>query len=122
MILGIASVIGIPFGIGTGIYLAEYGHNRFGALVRFTADVLNGVPSIVIGLVAFALVVHRQGHFSGFAGGGALAIMMVPTVARTTEQMLVLVPPAVRGSPLGVGGSPWRATHSISLRTARAWS
>ncbi len=120
MILGIASLIGIPFGIGTGIYLAEYGHNRFGALVRFTADVLNGVPSIVIGLVAFALVVHRQGHFSGFAGGVALAIMMVPTVARTTEQMLLLVPQAVREAAFGLGIPQWRTTISITLATARA--
>src|SRR5438105_5377499 len=67
IILGIGSCIGIPFGIGAGIYLAEYGRNRLGALVRFTADVLNGVPSIVIGLVAFSLVVMRQGHFSAFA-------------------------------------------------------
>ncbi len=120
MILGIASLIGIPFGIGTGIYLAEYGHNRFGALVRFTADVLNGVPSIVIGLVAFALVVHRQGHFSAFSGGVALAIMMVPTVARTTEQMLLLVPQAVREAAFGLGIPQWRTTISITLATARA--
>ncbi len=90
IILGIGSVIGIPFGIGAGIYLAEYGRNRLGSLVRFTADVLNGVPSIVIGLVAFSLVVMRQGHFSAFSGGVALAIMMVPMVARTTEEMLLI--------------------------------
>ena len=96
LILGMASLIGIPFGIGAGIYLAEYGRNRLGAFVRFTADVLNGVPSIVIGLVAYGLVVFTQGHFSAFAGGVALAIMMVPMVARTTEEMLLLVPQAVR--------------------------
>src|SRR3954469_8980973 len=83
MILGIASVFGVPVGIGAGIYLAEYGRNRLGQLVRFTSDVLNGVPSIVIGLVAYGLVVIPQRHFSAFAGGVALAIMMVPTVART---------------------------------------
>jgi phosphate transport system permease protein len=120
MILGMASVIGIPFGIGAGIYLAEYGRNRLGSLIRFTADVLNGVPSIVIGLVAFALVVHRQGHFSAFAGAVALAIMMVPTVARTTEEMLLLVPQTVREAAFGLGIPQWRTTISITLATARA--
>lgn len=120
IILGIGSLIGIPFGIGAGIYLAEYGRNRLGALVRFTADVLNGVPSIVIGLVAYALVVARQGHFSAFAGGVALAIMMVPMVARTTEEMLLLVPQAVREAAFGLGVPQWRTTISITLATARA--
>jgi phosphate transport system permease protein len=120
LILAIASVMGIPFGIGAGIYLAEYGHNRFGALVRFTADVLNGVPSIVIGLVGFALLVQQQRHFSALAGGVALAIMMVPTVARTTEEMLLLVPQAVREAAFGLGIPQWRTTISITLATARA--
>jgi phosphate transport system permease protein len=120
MILGMASLIGIPFGIGAGIYLAEYGRNRLGSLIRFTADVLNGVPSIVIGLVAFSLVVHRQGHFSAFAGAVALAIMMVPTVARTTEEMLLLVPQTVREAAFGLGIPQWRTTISITLATARA--
>src|SRR5213079_1677635 len=74
LILGMGSLMGIPFGIGAGIYLAEYGRNRFGAVIRFTADVLNGVPSIVIGLVAYGLVVFQQGHFSAFAGGFALVV------------------------------------------------
>ena len=120
LILAIASVIGIPFGIGAGIYLAEYGHNRFGALVRFTADVLNGVPSIVIGLVGFALLVQQQRHFSALAGGVALAIMMIPTVARTTEEMLLLVPQAVREAAFGLGIPQWRTTVSVTLATARA--
>ena len=120
IILAIGSAIGIPFGIGAGIYLAEYGHNRLGALVRFTADVLNGVPSIVIGLVAFGLVVFRQGHFSAFAGGVALAIMMIPIVARTTEQMLLLVPQQVREAAFGLGVPQWRTTISVTLATARA--
>jgi len=120
MILGMASLIGIPFGIGAGIYLAEYGRNRLGAFVRFTADVLNGVPSIVIGLVAYGLVVYTQGHFSAFAGGVALAIMMVPMVARTTEEMLLLVPQAVREAAFGLGIPQWRTTISITLATARA--
>ena len=120
MILGIASLLGVPVGIGAGIYLAEYGRNRLGQLVRFTSDVLNGVPSIVIGLVAYGLVVIPQRHFSAFAGGVALAIMMVPTVARTTEEMLLLVPHAVREAAFGIGIPQWRTTISITLPTARA--
>jgi phosphate transport system permease protein len=120
MILAIASVIGVPIGIGAGVYLAEYGRGRFGDLVRFTADVMNGVPSIVIGLVAYGLVVVHQRHFSAFAGGVALAIMMVPTVARATEEMLLLVPQPVREAALGLGIPQWRTTISITLATARA--
>lgn len=120
MILGIASVFGVPVGIGAGVYLAEFGRNRLGQLVRFTADVLNGVPSIVIGLVAYGLVVVPQRHFSAFAGGVALAIMMVPTVARTTEEMLLLVPHAVREAAFGLGVPQWRTTLSVTLPTARA--
>ena len=120
MILAIASIFGVPIGIGAGIYLAEYGRNRLGKLVRFTSDVLNGVPSIVIGLVAYGLVVIPQRHFSAFAGGVALAIMMVPTVARTTEEMLLLVPHAVREAAFGLGIPQWRTTISITLATARS--
>ena len=117
-ILGIASIIGVPLGIGAGIYLAEFGRNRFGTAIRFTADVLNGVPSIVIGIVAYAIVVLRQGHFSALAGGVALAIMMVPTISRTTEEMLLLVPQALREAAYGLGVPRWRTTLSFTLRTA----
>ncbi|MGA9898775.1 MAG: phosphate ABC transporter permease PstA [Terriglobales bacterium] len=117
-ILMIASVMGVPIGIGAGIYLAEYGRNRFGDLIRFTADVLNGVPSIVVGIVAYGIVVLGQGHFSALAGGVALAIMMIPTITRTTEEMLLLVPHAVREAAYGLGVSRWRTTLSITLRTA----
>jgi len=117
-ILLIASAFGVPIGIGAGIYLAEYGRNRFGNLIRFTADVLNGVPSIVVGIVAYGLVVLSQGHFSAFAGGVALAIMMIPTITRATEEMLLLVPNAVREAAYGLGVSRWRTTLSITLRTA----
>jgi phosphate transport system permease protein len=117
LILGIASVIGVPFGVGAGIYLAEFGRNRMGQAIRFTADVLNGVPSIVIGVAAYALLVlHR--HFSALAGGVALAIMMVPTITRTTEEMLLLVPQALREAAYGLGVPRWRTTLSITLRTA----
>lgn len=120
VILALASLVGIPMGIGCGIYLAEYGRNRFGDLVRFTADVLNGVPSIVIGIAVYSLVVLRQKHFSAFSGGIALAIMMIPTVARATEEMLLMVPNNVREAALGLGIPKWRTTLSISLRTASA--
>jgi len=118
MILGIASIIGVPFGIGAGIYLAEFGRNRLGSMIRFTADVLNGVPSIVIGIVGYAIVVLYQHHFSALAGGVALAIMMVPTICRTTEEMLLLVPQALREAAYGLGVPRWRTTLSIVLRTA----
>jgi phosphate transport system permease protein len=118
LILGIASLIGVPLGIGAGIYLAEYGRNRFGDLIRFTADVLNGVPSIVIGIVAYSIVVLTQKHFSALAGGVALAIMMIPTITRATEEMLLLVPISVREAAYGLGVPRWRTTLSITLRTA----
>jgi phosphate transport system permease protein len=117
-ILAIASVIGVPLGIGAGIYLAEFGRNRFGSMIRFTADVLNGVPSIVIGIVGYAIVVLYQKHFSALAGGVALSIMMIPTICRTTEEMLLLVPQALREAAYGLGVPRWRTTLSIVLRTA----
>ena len=103
MILAVASLIGMPLGIGSGIYLAEYGRNRFGDLIRFTADVLNGVPSIVIGIAVYSLIVVRQKHFSAFSGGVALGIMMIPTVARATEEMLLMVPNVIREAAYGLG-------------------
>jgi phosphate transport system permease protein len=117
-ILAIASIIGVPFGVGAGIYLAEFGRNRFGSAVRFTADVLNGVPSIVVGIVAYSIVVLYQKHFSALAGGVALSLMMVPTICRTTEEMLLLVPQALREAAYGLGIPRWRTTLSIVLRTA----
>jgi len=122
VILAIACLLGVPLGIGAGIFLSEYGRNRYGDIVRFISDVLNGVPSIVIGIVAYGLVVLPQKHFSALAGGVALAIMMIPTIARTTEQMLLLVPQAIREAAYGLGVSRWRTTLSITLRTATLWS
>jgi phosphate transport system permease protein len=119
VILALASAMGIPFGIGAGVYLAEYGAgSKLASGIRFTADVLNGVPSIVMGIAAYALIVAKQQHFSGFAGSVALAIMMVPTVTRTTEEMLSTVPHAVREAALGLGIPKWRTILSVSLRTA----
>ncbi len=117
-ILALASVLGVPVGVGAGIYLAEFGRNRFGDVIRFTADVLNGVPSIVVGIVAYSIVVLSQKHFSALAGGVALAIMMIPTITRTTEEMLLLVPQALREAAYGLGVPRWRTTISITLRTA----
>jgi phosphate transport system permease protein len=117
LILGIASLVGVPFGVGAGIYLAEFGRNRLGSVIRFTSDVLSGVPSIVIGIVAWSILVRDRG-FSALAGGLALAIMMVPTITRTTEEMLLLVPQAFREAAYGLGVSRWRTTLSIVLRTA----
>ena len=118
LLLLLGSLVGVPIGIGAGIYLAEYGRNRFGDMIRFTADVLNGVPSIIIGIVAYGIVVLSQKHFSALAGGVALAIMMIPTITRATEEMLLLVPNTVREAAYGLGVARWRTTLSITLRTA----
>ena len=120
IILSLASLMGVPVGIAAGVYLAEFGRGRaFGAAVRFTADVLNGVPSIVMGISVYALMKGLvQRPFTAFAGGIVLAIMMVPTITRTTEEMLLIVPNAVREAALGLGVPKWRTVLSVSLRTA----
>lgn len=120
IILLLASLFGIPLGIGAGIYLAEFGRNKFGNIVRFTSDVLNGVPSIVVGIAVYGLVVVRQKHFSALAGGVALGIMMIPTIARSTEEMLLMVPRTIREAAWGLGVPQWRATLSVTLKTASA--
>jgi phosphate transport system permease protein len=119
VLLAIASAIGVPIGIGAGIYLAEFGRGtKLANAIRFTADVLNGVPSIVMGLAAYSLIVIPQGHFSAFSGGVALGIMMIPTVGRTTEEMLLMVPNTIREAALGLGVPNWRSVLSITVRTA----
>lgn len=119
ILLGLASLLGVPVGIGGGIYVSEFGRGtRLANLVRFTADVLNGVPSIVMGIAAYALVVVPQKHFSALAGGIALGVMMIPTITRTTEEMLLMVPLNVREAALGLGVPNWRSVLSITLRTA----
>jgi len=119
IVLALASSMGIPMGIAAGVYLAEYGQGKLlAAAIRFTADVLNGVPSIVMGIAAYSLIVIQQGHFSAFSGGVALAIMMVPTITRTTEEMLMTVPHSIREAALGLGVPKWRTVLSVSLRTA----
>jgi len=119
VLLGIASAIGVPIGIGAGIYLAEFGRGtKLANAIRFTADVLNGVPSIVMGLAAYSLIVIPQHHFSAFSGGVALGIMMIPTVARTSEEMLLMVPNNIREAALGLGLPNWRSVLSITVKTA----
>jgi phosphate transport system permease protein len=119
IVLTLASMMGIPVGIAAGVYLAEFGRGKtLAAAIRFTADVLNGVPSIVMGIAIYSLIVMQQKHFSAFAGGVALAIMMVPTITRTTEEMLATVPHAIREAALGLGVPKWRTVLSVSLKTA----
>jgi len=119
IVLALASAIGVPIGIGGGIYLAEFGRGtKLAAAIRFTADVLNGVPSIVMGLAAYALIVVPMKHFSAYAGGVALGFMMIPTVCRTSEEMLLMVPNAIREAALGLGVPNWRSVLSITVKTA----
>lgn len=118
IVLALASLIGIPIGIASGVYLAEFGRGRLlAAAVRFTADVLNGVPSIVMGIAAWVVLVKGRG-FSAMAGGVALAIMMIPTITRTTEEMLATVPHAIREAAYGLGVPRWRTVLSVTLKTA----
>ncbi len=119
VLLIIASALGVPIGIAAGIFLSEYGRgSKLANMVRFTADVLNGVPSIVMGIAAYSLVVMPQKHFSALAGGVALGIMMIPTITRTTEEMLLMVPNVIREAALGLGVPNWRSVLSITLKTA----
>ena len=118
ILIGLGAMFGLPIGIMGGIYLAEYGTNPFGSTVRFLADVMSGVPSIVVGVVAYVLVVLPMGHFSALAGGVALAILMIPTVTRTTEEMIRLVPQSYREAGLALGIPQWKTTVRIVLPAA----
>lgn len=120
LIVGVAALIGLPIGIGTGLYLAEYGSGRLGWVVRFVADVLNGTPSIVIGVFAWTWLVRPMGHFSALAGSVALAMLMVPMLARTTEEMVRLVPHSLREAALALGYARWRTSLRVVARTALA--
>lgn len=114
----LACCVGLPIGILTGIYLAEYGRNRFGDTVRFVADVLAGLPSIVAGIVAYSVIVLTVGHFTAFAGGFALGLLMFPTVARSTEAVVRLVPDTLREAGLALGVSRWRTIVAVIVPTA----
>ncbi|HVB96892.1 MAG TPA: phosphate ABC transporter permease PstA [Chloroflexota bacterium] len=118
VLIAIAGVIGLPIGVGAGVYLAEYGRGRLATVVRFMADVLTGVPSIAIGLFAYALFVVPFKSFSAFAGGFALAIIMIPVITRTTEEMVRLVPTSLREGALALGIPRWKMVLRIVLPTA----
>jgi phosphate transport system permease protein len=118
MLIGIASVVGLPVGVGAGLYLAERRGSKLATLVRFLSDVLNGLPSIVVGIFAWHLLVQPFRHFSALAGGIALGAMMIPLVTRTTEEMIRLVPGSLREAALALGYPRWRSSIAIVLRTA----
>jgi phosphate transport system permease protein len=118
LVVGIAGLIGVPIGIGAGLFLAEHRNNRLADAVRFSADVMMGVPSIVVGIFAYAVIVHPMGRFSTLAGSFALAIIMVPLVTRTTEEMLILVPHELREASLALGVPQWKTSLSVIVRTA----
>jgi phosphate transport system permease protein len=120
IVVGLACLIGLPIGIGAGVFLAEYGSGKLGWVVRFVADVMNGTPSIVIGIFAWTWLVRPVGHFSALAGGGALAMLMVPMLARTTEEMVRLVPHSLREAALALGYPRWRTSLKVMVRSALA--
>src|SRR4051812_8702572 len=120
ILIGIACAIGLPIGIGSGIYLSEKRRTPLAHTVRFLSDVLNGLPSIVMGIFAWEFLVRPAGHFSALAGGAALGAMMIPLVTRTTEEMLRVVPTPLREAALALGYPKWRTSLSVVLRTALA--
>jgi phosphate transport system permease protein len=118
VLLGLACLAGIPLGIATGVYLSEVGRGWFSSVVRFFVDTLTGIPSIVTGVFVYAVVVLRAKHFSAYAGGIALAMIMIPIVARTTEEMIRLVPHSLREGALALGAPQWRVTVGIVIPAA----
>jgi phosphate transport system permease protein len=117
IIVGTACLIGLPIGIAAGIYCAEYPGSRLTWMTRFVADVMNGTPSIVVGVFAWAWIVATQKHFSALAGSAALAVLMIPMVLRTTEEMIKLVPNSLREAALALGYPRWRTSLTIVVRT-----
>lgn len=120
ILIGLTSLIGIPLGIMSGVYLAEYGNNRYAAWMRTFNDLLTEFPSIVVGITVFTIVVLSIGHFSAIAGAIALSFMLIPIVARTTEESLKLVPNSVREASLALGVHKWRTTVSVTLPAAKS--
>jgi len=118
ILLALSCVVGIPLGIATGVYLSEFGGGLFANTVRFLVDTLTGIPSIVTGVFVYAVVVLRMRHFSAHAGGIALALIMIPIVARTTEEMIRLVPHSLREGALALGAPQWRVTLGIVIPAA----
>ncbi len=120
MVVGIASAIAIPVGVMAGIYLSEFGNNKFAPFIRYLADVLNSIPSIVTGVVAYVFVVLPMHRFSALAGGVALSIMMIPIITRTSEELIRMVPDTIREAALALGTPQWKVIIFIVLRTAAA--
>lgn len=118
ILLALASIIGLPLGIVGGIYLAEFGSGWFARIVRFVTDTLTGVPSIIVGVFAYTIIVLPQKHFSTLAGGVALAVVMIPIVARTTEEMIRLIPTSLREGALALGAPQWKVTLGVVLPAA----
>jgi len=117
LLVGLACAVGIPVGVLAGVYLAEFGRGRFATAVRFSADVMSGVPSIAVGIFVYTLVVLSMRRFSALAGGIALGILMVPTIMRTAEELLRLVPDSLREAGLALGLPKWRVILRVVLRT-----
>ncbi len=118
VLLVLSSAAGMPLGIAVGVYLSEFGGGRFASLVRFVVDTLTGIPSIVTGVFVYAVVVLPLKHFSAFAGGIALGLIMIPIVARTTEEMIRLVPQNLREGALALGAPQWRVTLGVVIPAA----
>jgi phosphate transport system permease protein len=118
IIVGLASLVGVPLGAAAGVYSAEYPGSKLSLVARFVADVMNGTPSIVVGVFAWTILIDKQKHYSALAGSVALAFLMMPMVMRTTEELLKLVPNSLREAALALGYPRWRTTLSIVLRTA----
>ncbi len=119
-VVGLASLLGIPIGLLGGMFVGEFPHNKFSTLVRFVADVLNGTPSIVMGVFAYTVVVLPMKSFSVLAGGFALGVMMIPTILRTTDEILQTVPTSIREASLALGVPYWRTVLSVVLRSAKS--
>jgi phosphate transport system permease protein len=117
LMVGAGCLIGLPIGIGAGIFSSEFPGSRLATVSRFIADTLNGTPSIVVGVFAWTWIVARQKHFSGFAGSAALAVLMLPMVMRTTEEMMKLVPHSLREAALALGFPRWRTSLKVVART-----
>ena len=120
ILVGLGALFAVPIGVGAGVYLSEYGRGRFAALVRYTTDLLGGVPSIVIGVAAYGLVVIPMGGFSALAGGVALGILMLPTIIRSTEEVVRLVPQSYREAALALGAPRWKVIQQVVIPAAGA--
>lgn len=120
ILVALAGLMGVPLGVFAGLYVAEHPKARLAAVARFTADVLNGVPSIVAGLFAYVVIVLPMRHFSALSGGLALAVLLLPIVLRTTEEMVRLVPQSIREAALALGIPWWKMTLRVTLPTAAA--